>query len=158
MWNPADFGGQVPRLEVSAAVEELFRKYDVVRMYCDPPYWETEVDAWAERFGEKRVIRWPTYRAAAMHAACERLKTDVSKRDSTFSHDGCPYASAHILNARAAARPGGRYVLVKPSQTQKIDLAVVSVLVHEAAGDVTAAGSWRGRKKNYIYTSSTTRR
>ena len=157
VWDPADFGGQVPRLEVDAAVEELFRRYDVVRMYCDPPYWETEVDAWAERYGEKRVIRWPTYRAAAMHAAMERLKTDVTKRDSSFSHDGCPFTSAHIGHARAAARPGGRYVLTKPSSTQKIDLAVVSVLTHEAAGDVTAAGAWRGRRPNYIYTPSTTR-
>src|SRR5690606_39596890 len=35
IWNPEEFGGQVPRLEVSAAVDELMQRYDVVRMYCD---------------------------------------------------------------------------------------------------------------------------
>lgn len=121
----------MPRLEVDAAVDELMKRYDVVRMYCDPPYWETEVDTWADRYGEKRVIRWYTLRVSQMHAACERLVTDVTKRDATFRHDGCPTTGAHVANARKAARPGGRYVLRKASVPQKIDLGVVSVLAHE---------------------------
>lgn len=157
IWNPADYGGQVPRLEVAAAVDELMRRYDVARMYCDPPYWETEVDQWAERYGEKRVIRWSTYRPVPMYAAAERLKTDLYKRDSGFSHDGCPITTTHVGNARAAARPSNRYVLVKASDNQKIDACVTSVICHEAACDLTAAQGWR-KRKNYVYTSSTTRR
>ena len=153
IWNPADFGGQVPRLEVAAAVDELMSRYDVARMYCDPPYWESEIDAWAAQYGEKRVIRWATYRPTQMHAAAERLKTDITKADSSFTHDGCPLTSAHIGNARAAARPGNRYVLVKPSRTQKIDACVTSIICHEAAGDVTAAGLWAGKKETLIWTS-----
>lgn len=155
IWNPADYGGQVPRLEVDAAVDELMRVYDVVLMYCDPPYWETEVDAWVDRHGEKRVIRWHTRRIVQMHAACERLRTDVLKKDSQFWHDGCELAYDHIANTRAAARPGDRYVLRKASDHQKIDVTVTGVLAHEAAGDAVAAGL--AKKKRYIYTGSTTR-
>jgi hypothetical protein len=146
IWDPADHGGQVPRLEVDAAVEELMRRYDVVRLYADPPYWESEVDAWADRYGEKRVVRWPTYRTAQMHAACERLATDVVKKDSPWRHDGCESTAAHVANARKSIRPAGRYVLRKASPTQKIDLCVISVLAHEAAGDAVAAGLGRPKK------------
>ncbi|MEV7599875.1 hypothetical protein AB0O91_21075 [Kitasatospora sp. NPDC089797] len=139
IWDPREWGGQVPRLEVAAALDELMRTFDVVRLYCDPPYWETEIDEWADRYGD-RVVRWATYRIAQMHAAAERLLTDVTKGGTGFRHDGCQATSAHIGNARRAARPGDRYVLRKASTAQKIDVAVVSILVHEAAGDAVAAG------------------
>lgn len=154
IWNPADYGGKVPRLEVAAAVDELFQRFDVVRMYCDPPYWETEVDAWAEKYGEKRVIRWATYRSVQMHAAAERLVTDTLKADSGFSHDGCDLTAQHVANARKAQRVSqamDRYVLTKPGDGRKIDLAVCSVICHEAAGDVTAAQLWKKRYR--VYTS-----
>ncbi|MFD3573855.1 hypothetical protein [Streptomyces sp. NPDC058644] len=151
VWDPAEWGGQVPRLEVDAAVAEIFAKYDVKLMYCDPPYWETEVDKWAERYGERRVIRWHTRRAIQMHAAAERLKTDVIKKDSAFTHDRCPITERHVFNARMAARPSDRYVLAKPEHKRKIDMAVVSVLAHEAASDAIASGLLR---KKPLYMSA----
>jgi len=154
VWDPADFGGQVPRLEVAAAMDELMTTYDVVRLYADPPYWETECDNWVDLYGEKKVIRWYTKRIVQMHAAAERLVTDVTKVDATFTHDACPWAAAHVANARKAARPGGRYVLTKASDAQKIDIAICSILVHEAACDSVAAGLARAKKKRYAYTSS----
>ncbi|MGW0942914.1 hypothetical protein ACWD4O_10230 [Streptomyces sp. NPDC002623] len=152
IWNPADTGGQVPRAEVRAAMEQVFRRYDVVRLYADPPYWETEIDDWVDDFGEERVIRWHTRRIVQMHAACERLKTDVVKRDSTFRHDGCEITQKHIEHTRAAARPMDRYVLRKASPTQKIDATIPSILAHEALGDVIAAGLAE-REVSYYYGS-----
>lgn len=142
IWNPAEFGGQVPRLEVCAAFDELMTRLVVVRAYIDPPYWETETDAFAEKYGDKRVVRWETYRPVQMHAAAERLLTDVVKADSAFTHDGCAIAAVQVRNARKAARPSNRYVLKKASPGQKIDVCVTSVICHEAAGDVTAADLW----------------
>lgn len=142
VWDPAEHGGQVPRLEVLAAIDELMTRYQVARMYLDPPYWETECDQLAAQYGEKRVLRWETYRTVQMHAAAERLLTDVLKADSPWSHDGCQIAAAHIANTRKSARPGGRYVLKKASPSQKIDVAVTSIICHEAACDVTAAKLW----------------
>jgi hypothetical protein len=146
VWNPADWGGQAPRLEVDAAVRELMDRYEVVRMYCDPPYWDTEVGAWQAEFG-KRVTPWYTNRIRQMHEAAQRLVTDVSKQGTTFRHDGCETTAQHIANARKAARPAGRYVLRKASVHQKIDMAVCSVLAHEAAMDSVAAGQVKKRKR-----------
>lgn len=150
IWNPEDWDGQVPRLEVDAAVDELMDRFDVVRMYCDPPYWTSEVAAWQARYGEKRVSEWQTYRVVQMHAACEQLLTDVTKKDSTFRHDGCETTSIHVRNARKAARPALRYVLRKATHTQKIDLAVISVIAHEAANDAIAAGLNKPKKKSKV--------
>jgi hypothetical protein len=148
VWNPADYGGQVPRLEVTAAIDEVFTRYNVLRLYADPPYWESEIDAAAEKYGEKRVLRWYTYRTVQMHAAAERLLTDVTKSDAAFRHDGCGTTAVHMRNARKAARAGGRYVLAKASPTQKIDAAIPSILAHEAAGDAMAAGQAKPKKKS----------
>jgi hypothetical protein len=150
IWDPAKHGGQVPRLEVDAAVDWLFSHFDVVRMYADPPYWETELDAWAAKYGEKRVLRFETYRPVQMFAACERLLVDVAKAESEFHHDGCEFTELHMGSARKAQRPAGRYVLTKPGDGRKIDLAVVSVLTNEAAGDVTAAKLWKTRQKMVV--------
>jgi hypothetical protein len=148
IWNPADHGGQVPRLEVDAALEELVAYFDVVRLYADPPEWESEVDAWAEKYGEKRVIRWYTRRPIQMFDAAERLLTDVTKADSAFWHDGCQVTSEHVAHTRKVIRPGKRYVLNKASASEKIDLTVCSILAHEAASDAIAAGLARPKKSS----------
>ncbi len=142
IWDPEDWGGQVPRLEVHDALREFMRRFVVVRLYADPPYWTTEVDEWAAEYGEKRVIRWYTYRPVQMHAAAERLLTDVSKKASEFHHDGCTTTQDHIEATVKIPRPNKRYLLAKPEDGRKIDMSVVSILTHEAAGDVTAAGLW----------------
>jgi hypothetical protein len=142
IWNPAEHGGQVPRLEVRAAWEEIAASYQLVRVYLDPPDWKTEIDELAERYGEKVFIRWETYRVTQMHAALLRLHNDVVKDGATFTHDGDPVMATHVRNARKLARAGQKYILGKPSQTQKIDGVMSSALCNEAAGDVTAAGLW----------------
>lgn len=139
IWNPAEcYDHRVPRLEVDAAVAEVFERYDVARFYCDPPQWSTEVESWALRHGVEVVIEWPTYRTRQMHASLERFVTDL--RTGRISHDGCPITASHIANARKAARGADNYILAKPNQHQKIDAAMASVLAHEAAADATAAG------------------
>lgn len=149
IWNPQEFGGRIPRLEVMAAFDELFSQFDVVRAYCDPPYWQSEIDQLESRW-PKRVFRWETYRPAQMHAALERFKTDVLLDSSTFTHDGDETVGVHIRNAVEVARPNQRYLIFKASETQKIDLAMSSVLAHEAASDALAAGV-QADEENYVY-------
>jgi hypothetical protein len=146
MWNPAEFNGQVPRLEVAAAIEEVFETFLVGRLYYDPPGWKSEGQDWESKYGEKVAIRWETYRLTQMHAAAVRLHTDVCKTDTDFTHDGDAQIAVMIRNARKLARPGMRYVLGKPSQQQKIDGVISSILANEAAGDVTAAKLWPKKK------------
>jgi hypothetical protein len=138
IWNPAEWGGRIPRSEVHAAVDHIFRTYRVLRFYGDPPGWQSELEAWGLEHGEDVVIPWPTYRAVPMHAALERTVTDLTTK--ALTHDGCPITALHVGNARKLAKPGDRYILGKPSQSQKIDAAVTSVLCHEATADARAAG------------------
>jgi hypothetical protein len=144
IWNPAEWGGQIPRSEVHAAVDELFKRYRVARMYCDPRDWQTEIEGWASKHGEKVVIPWATYRIVPMHAALERTVTDLVT--GTLTHDACPITGLHVGNARKLAKPGDRYILGKPSPSQKIDAAVTSVICHEAAADARASGVTADRR------------
>ncbi|RFA14566.1 hypothetical protein B7R21_06365 [Subtercola boreus] len=136
-------------MEILAAFDEIFEQFDVVRAYCDPPFWQSEIDGLEAKY-PKRVFRWETYRPTQMHAALERMKTDVMLPESQFTHDGDETVGTHIRNAVEVARSGQKYLIFKASETQKIDLAMSSVLAHEAAGDVIAAG-YTADEDEYVY-------
>lgn len=138
-WNPEEWDGSIPRSEVDAAIDELRSRFKIIRGYCDPPDWRTEIGSWALRFGEKVFLEWPTYRLVPMHAALERNVTDLASGRST--HDGCAVTELHYSNARKLARSSQRYVIGKPSQKQKIDLGMCDTLAYEAACDAIAAGA-----------------
>lgn len=144
MWDPALFNGEIPRAEVAAAVEELCTRYRVVRMYCDPDLWQSEIESWAHRWGEKTVVQWATWRTRPMAAALERFRTDVST--GALTQDADPTMLAHLRNARRVRRPGGT-VIGKPNDHQKIDLVMSDVLAHEAACDARAAGLAKTRTR-----------
>lgn len=154
IWNPAEHDGKVPRAEVSAGLAHIVATYRLVRMYGDPPYWESEMDAWAEQYGEDRIIRWYTKRATQMHAAAERLHVDLGKADSGFWHDDCETTRKHVEATHKQPRPTAdqptRYVLRKPGDGRKIDMTIPSILAHEAWGDVTAASGWP-ETEEYVY-------
>lgn len=139
IWDPRRFGDRIPRSEVHAAVDQVFSRYRVVRMYCDPRDWQTEIESWALRYGTNRVFEWATNRPSPMHESLVRFVTDLATAE--YSHDGCPVTRLHVGNARKLARPGERYILGKASHGQKIDLAMSSVLAHEARCDAVAAGA-----------------
>lgn len=152
-WNPAEFGGRVPRADVMAAFEHLFREYDVVRAYLDPPGWETQLSDLQGRFGEKRVIEWPTYRLRPMHGALERYRRDVVDPQSPLTHDDDRTYTEHLRNAVMRGRAGQTYILGKPSQHQKIDDVMAGVLAHEAVADAIAGGDLGKRKRPAVSTT-----
>lgn len=53
-----------------------------------------------------------------------------------------------MMAARKIAKPGDKYVLGKPSENQKIDIAMADILAHEAASDMRAL-NW-GNDSNRI--------
>lgn len=139
IWVPAEHGGRIPRLEVGAAVDALFERFLVARLYYDPFGWATEGESWALCHGERRVLPWATNRVRQMHEALIRYHSDLVNR--VFTHDGCPLTTLAMDNARKVPR-GDRFILGKPSQHQKIDPAMADVVAHEAWADATAAGEW----------------
>lgn len=139
LWDPHMHGERIPRSQVHTAVDEVFTRFRVVRMYCDPREWGTEIEGWALRYGSHRVFEWATNRVTQMHEALVRFVTDLATQQCT--HDGCETTKLHVGNARKIPKPGERYILGKASEHQKIDAAMGGVLAHEARCDAVAAGA-----------------
>lgn len=143
IWNPAEhLNHQIPRDQVTEAWSELAKRYRLLRVYADPGFhdetdWSTEIEDWDHEHGPDVFIPWPTNQLGRMYPALRRFEADLTNK--ALTHDGCPITTTHVGNARKIPR-GDRYLLGKPSQHQKIDGGVTSVICHEAAADMRAAG------------------
>lgn len=155
IWDPAEWGGKIPRDQIDVAWAEIVDRYDVARVYCDPGFrdessWETEIETWDTNHGPDKFIPWVMsgqQRIGAVFAALRRFESDLEH--GQIKHDGCPITATHLGNARKLGRTGDRYILGKPSQNQKIDAGVTSVLAHEAACDKRAEG-WAKAGPSYF--------
>jgi hypothetical protein len=144
-WDPAEWGGSIPRGEVAAAVDAIANRYVMRRLYADPRDWRTEIGEWSLKYGDKVVLEWATYRIVQMHTALKQTFEDY--RAGLATHDGCVQAGEHMLHAKKAACPGDRYILAKPTQHQKIDIAMADVLAHVAAYDLKVSKQWEPQRK-----------
>ncbi|WP_072689292.1 terminase [Rhodococcus marinonascens] len=138
IWNPAEWGGQVPRGEVHAAVDEIFTTWRVGRFYADPQDWYSEIGDWSLKYGEDHVSEWPTNKIDRMFHAIRRFETDLST--GRITQDGCPITETAMANCKKVAKPGQKYILGKPADHQKIDPAMASILAHEATADARESG------------------
>ncbi|KKE99471.1 terminase large subunit domain-containing protein [Mycolicibacterium obuense] len=133
LWeNPGDARWRVPREDVDRAVDIAFTKYDVVELACDPWGWRSEIEQWAKRHGERRVLEWNTANAARMAPATDRLYQAVATHAVT--HDGDPRMAAHIAHCVAKPTPQGDLVSKdKKGSPRKIDAAVAAIVAYERA-------------------------
>lgn len=139
VWRPDAWPeGRIPRGEVNAAVDGLFGRFTVVRMYADPRHFETQIDAWAAEYGEDVVAEFPTNSIGRMYPALVRYREDMAELLTT--HDDDPTYRAHALAARKVAKPGDKFILGKPAEHQKIDVLMADVLAYEAMADARASG------------------
>lgn len=137
---------EVPVAEVDAAVAAAFQRWDVWRMYADPPYWETYVSKWAGEYGEKRVLEWWTNRPKQMAYAIKGFANAIMSGELT--HDGNPHYARHVGNAcrhpltlrDESGIPLWTIYKERPDSPHKIDLAMAGVLSWEARNDAIAAG------------------
>ena len=138
-------GWEVPIGEVDACLADAFKTFEVLRVYCDPAYWQDIVNRWAGEFGEKTVIEWWTNRERAMAAALERFHTAVVTGQLTHGND--EVLNRHIGNAkRKQTRSGVLIRKDRPQSRLKIDAAICAVLAYEARGDVIASGVTQKKK------------
>lgn len=137
---------EVPADEVTAAVRAAFERWDVWRMYCDPPYWDGTVALWAGEFGQERVLEWWTNRTKAMAYAIKSYANAMLAGELT--HDGNPAYARHIgaavrrvltLRDETGAQLWTIYK-ERPDSPFKIDLCMAGCLSWEARCDAIAAG------------------
>lgn len=144
------------------ALAVAFDTWKVWAVYCDPPKWEDTINAWAGRWGPKRIKAWPTYRPkqmayalAAYRSAMQSGMDDPSGESNALSHDGDGVFTAHIGNAVRAdtnvkdeqGRPMWLIRKEAPKSPLKIDAAMAGCLSWEARGDAIAAGALRTRSR-----------
>ncbi len=133
LWeNPGDLRWRVPRAEVDQAVAAAFDRWDVVEMACDPWGWRSEIEAWAVRHGEDRVLEWPTNIASRMGPATDRTYQAVAA--GTVSHDGDSRLAAHVGHCVAKPSPHGDLIVKdRRGSPRKIDAAVAAIVALDRA-------------------------
>lgn len=133
LWeNPGDPRWRVPRSDVDRAVDVAFDRFDVVELAADPWGWRSEIEAWEQRHGEKRVLQWNTAAAARMAPATDRFYAAVTEQ--TMTHDANPDLAAHIAHCVAKRTPMGDLVSKdKRNSPRKIDAAVAAIIAFDRA-------------------------
>jgi phage terminase large subunit-like protein len=137
---------QVPAEEVDACLEEMFERYNVWRMYADPPYWESWLATWQGRYGDRRIIEWWTNRRKQMSAALKAYSNAI--KEGALSHNGDKTLIRHIGNCYKHELPqrdedDQPLWLIRKERhdsPHKIDAAMAAVLSWEARTDAVASG------------------
>jgi phage terminase large subunit-like protein len=138
---------EVPSADVSGVVAGTFEQYDVWRMYCDPPYWETQVAEWAGQYGDQRVVEWWTNREKAMSYAIRQFNNALMAGE--LEHDGSQDLQRHLGNAVRnnlrmyddEGKPLWTMYKERHDSPHKIDAAMCAVLAWEARQDAKSAGA-----------------
>lgn len=157
LWErpPGNEEWEVPQGEVEDVIDHAFKHYKVIRMYADPPYWETVVATWAGKYGDKVVAVFLTSRYRKMADAVRAFANAIA--DGHLSHDGSADFARHVSNAQKRPlsytdeKGQALFVLTKasPQSPMKIDAAVAAVLSWQARTDVLASGD--GVKRPSVY-------
>lgn len=130
--SPGRDGWRVPRGEVDRTVAETFDRFDVVELAADPWHWRSEIEAWAARHGEDRVLEFPTNQPRRMGPATDRAYQLILTGELT--HDGDERLARHVGHAVARATASGDLITKdRRASPRRIDAAVATVVAVERA-------------------------
>ena len=102
IWKPEDWGGRIPRHQVSIAWEQIAKRYRLQRVYCDPFQWQTDIEQWDAEYGPDVFAEFPTNKVSRIFPALTRFTTDLEQ--GRIRHDGCPTTTLHVNNAQRLAQ------------------------------------------------------
>lgn len=145
---------EISEREVDEAMAACFELWDVWSAYCDPPYWDSTIDAWVGRFtdpkGKPKVIPWWTNRRRPMAFALQSYRTAMTDSAMSYGGEHADVYETHVGNARRVGQTGmlddqGHPLWLiskdRADSPRKIDLAMAGCLSWEARGDAVAAGA-----------------
>jgi phage terminase large subunit-like protein len=127
LWEPA--GGQVPVVDVEAAIRAACRRYRVLEVAADPFRWARSLQLLD---GEGLPVAEYPQSPARMQPATARFYTAVVNGE--LSHSGEARLARHIGNAvlREDSR-GARLAKESKDSPRRIDAAVAAVMAHDRA-------------------------
>ncbi|WP_075740728.1 terminase large subunit domain-containing protein [Actinoalloteichus sp. GBA129-24] len=137
MWEAdrSDPDWTVPRDEVEAAVMRAFESYNVELMWCDPAFWETEVESWSVQW-PGRVERLPMSNARIGPMVAQWL-ADLA--EGRLLHVENPGLTRHVMNAIAKDTPSGiTFRKERRDSPRKVDAYAAAVLSNGARHDIVA--------------------
>lgn len=144
-------GWTVPKAEVRDAVDAAFSRLDVVAMFSDVAYWETDIDAWRDQYGERLRLKATTRHAVGYDMRSHQMDTTraVEALHRAILDGECPWGdhrtiagkplnghevmTRHFLNARRRVNRWGVYFGKETRESQrKVDVVASSVLARYA--------------------------
>lgn len=141
----------VPFDQVDATIDDAFGRFDVWRMYGDPPYIESWLAVWAGRYGKDRVAEWYTARSKAMAYSLRAWASAQAQGDLSHcptTHPLCAAFTRHVGNAvkrQTGYRDdaGELWTVEKERQgsPNKIDSVPAASLSWEARNDAITDGA-----------------
>lgn len=152
VWEPPESAEskdwRVPELEVEAAIDEAFRKYNVVGFFADPSMWDGHVAQWEAKYARRlkvnassrdKPIAFNVRQISKIVAGFESLHAAIVNGEC--SYDGSYVMTRHFLNARRQSVRSG-IVLRKPNDNYlaKIDAAYASMLAFAARLEAVGKG------------------
>lgn len=138
--DTADDDWEIDESEVREAVEGLFKNYRVLKMYCDPPYWDNTVGEWSVKWPEK-VIAWHTNRRTQMIQAISAFSDGIVSGKLTHTGDEdltrhIGNAGKHYVNNVIDEHGQRRWILKKVHPDRKFDACMAAILSWQARVDV----------------------
>lgn len=139
---------EVDKQSVDAAMADAFERWQVWRLYADPPLWGSEIAAWAGKWGDKVVVEWWTNQYRKMAYALQDFRTAMVNGDVT--NDGNELMARHIANAckhetnfRNEDNDEFMWIIRKDRKDSpfKIDAAMAGCLSWQAREDAVAEGA-----------------
>jgi hypothetical protein len=141
--DPDDW--EVDELEVNEKRKELFKRFRVLKLYADPPYWNYTVGDWAAHHPDVVEEFW-TNQKRRIHKANEAFGDAIASGSVGFSaqHEHADDLSRHIGNAGrrdtnlTADDETGRkvWILTKLHPERKMDACMAAVLSWQARMDM----------------------
>ena len=106
-------------------------------MLCDPPGWRTEIERWAELYGDEVVLALDTNSPRRMVPVVDRWRTGIT--NGAHTHDGDPFTTQQVKATRLrkvyladGEDDRTRYMLEKDGHFGN-DAAIADALAFEAA-------------------------
>lgn len=147
-------GWEVDKDDVRGHVGHAFEQYDVVAFFADVAYWETDVDAWREEYGERLLVKAVSRHSIAWDMRSKQQDTVRSVEalhraitDGEIPHDGDSRLTRHVLNARRRPnRHGVSFGKSTRESTDKVDALAALVLARMARTRVLGEGVLKKRR------------
>jgi phage terminase large subunit-like protein len=154
-FGQAGDGWEVSQLEVEAAMATCFERWNVWRLYADPPYWESTVATWTGTYGDERVVSWLTRLWRKTADAIRGFVNAIADRELT--HDGDPAYVRHVGNAFKRPLPmraeDGKSIWIiqkeRNDSPNKIDITMAGILSWQARCDAIAEGVGNEPENDY---------